>query len=653
MAAGFSNPRVSKNLQNTQLSYELSHRTHTTKVYPLSSPNGSTIILQGNENGVKIIWRGGRPFKSPQEVTPKAAQTNGSNKAVISLDSDEDEPSKPPFEDKPEFEDDEQEIDPRRPYPSVLQTLDLQFGTDVLHISVLPNSILKASGAPWRGIDPLKQKIVFTATCGDNTIRLITLPLTPPSPLSKDRDEFRLTPAIANLGNGKWGETMVILTGHQKTSDGVSMTIDFEGKQSSTKDESNTGPETQIIVASHSKEITGLLQLWRIPLPIPSSLTMILPFQSIYMPSPAVSISFNPSFSEQYSSHLLVADNLGTCRIYNYKLLVNPSEDPESAISEQGSWLISLYPGFKNSKTDSQASQKNTYSGFGRKIIVDAKWVYGGKAIIVLLNDGEWGVWDMYGVGPGTKRGVLGQQSIKGGSRSDFNLTGYVEGATKSNSKTSGPPQIAQSKFAPMTPGTRKTTDLFSNKVQPTGPIRGTVSVLEVPSTSTHLAFEESVLFWLGESYTLIPSLSKYWSANPRKGQSSTNIFNTSPGSRPIKLEHVDLLGERCTGIEQAPKSSISPHSRTEILTDIFIMGEHRFTIFIGGKSVTPKQNQNAYALQLVRSREDEDEDMADDRMIGVGSGDLDVNDIDRALARMEKNERSGGGLLFGGKRKW
>ncbi|KAF7882907.1 hypothetical protein EAF00_011396 [Botryotinia globosa] len=651
MAPGFSHPRVSKNSQNTQLSYELPHRIHTTKVYPLPSSNGSTIFLQGNEGGVRIIWRGGRPFKLQREINPKTTQTNGATK-VISLDSDEDEPSKPPFEDKPEFEDEEEEIDPRRPYPSILQTLDLQFGTDVLHISLLPSSTLKADGIPWRGIDPLKQKIVFTAACGDNTVRLITLPLTPPSPLSKDRDEFRLTPAIANVGNGKWGETMIILTGHQKTSDGTSMTVDFEGKQASTKDDSSTALETQIIVASHSREITGLLQLWRIPLPIPPSSTMVPPFQSVYMPSPAVSILFNPSFSEQHSSHLLVADNLGTCRIYNYKLLVNPLEDPESAIAEQGSWLISLYPGFKSNKADSQASHKNTYSGFGRKSIVDAKWVYGGKAVLVLLSDGEWGVWDMNGVGPGAKRGVLGQQSIKGGSRSEFSLTGYVEGATKSNSKTIGPPQISQSKFAPMTPGTRKTTDLFSNKIQPTGPVRGKISVLEIPSVASHLAFEESILFWLGDSYTLLPSLSKYWSANPRKGQSSTNIFNTSPGSRPIKLENVDLLGERCIGIEQAPKSSTSPHTRSEIPSDIFIIGEHRFIIFIGGKSVAPKPNQNAYALQLVQ-REDEDEEMADDKMIAVGSGELDVNDIDRALARMENKERSGGGLLFGGKGKW
>lgn len=601
---------------------------------------------------MKIIWRGGRAFKVPSEKAPIAAKANGSSKAVISLDSDEDEAPNSPFEDKPTFEDDEQEIDPRRPYPSILQTLDLHFGTDVLHISLLPSSILKADGAPWRGIDSLKPKIVFTAACADNTVRLITLPLTPPSPLSKGREDFRLNPAIGNVGNGKWGETMIILTGHKKPSDSVSMTIDFEGKSGLMKHDSNSSTETQLIIASHSREIAGLLRLWRIPLPISSSSNMMSPFQSIYMPSPAIGISFNPSLSEQNSSHLLVADSLGTCRIYNYKLLVNPSEDPESAIAEQGTWLISLYPGFKSNKTGSQIPQKTIHSGFGRKTVVDAKWIYGGKAILVLLNDGEWGVWDMDGVGPGARRGVLGQQSIKGGSKTEFNFTGYVEGANKSSSKTSGPPQITQSKFAPMTPGTRKTTDLFSNKIHTTGPIRGSISVLESASTSSHLAFEESILFWLGESFTLIPSLSKYWSANPRKGQSSANIFNTSPGSRFIKLDHVDLLGERCTGVEQAPKSSVSPYSRTEISTDIFIVGEHRFTILMGGNPVSRKQNQNTFELQLVQ-RQDEDEAMGEDRMIGVGSGELDVNDIDRALARMESNDRVSRGLLFGGKGRW
>ncbi|KAM3086394.1 hypothetical protein ACMFMF_000343 [Clarireedia jacksonii] len=627
-------------------SYELPHRIHTAKVYPLPAPNGSTVILYGNENGVKIIWRGGRPFKASQDTATASAKVNGSKDAIISLDSDEDEAAPPPFEDKPEFEDDEAEIDPSKPYPSFVQTLDLHFGTDVLHIGLLQSSILKADSTSWRGIDALKQKIVFTAACADNLVRLVTLPLTPPSPASKGRDEFRSNFTMANAGNGKWGETVVTLSGHQKSSDGVSMTVNMEGQLALTKANQKSTAETQIIVASHSKEMTGLLLLWRIPLsPSPS---IEQPFQSIYMPSSAVRISFNPSLSEQHSSYLLVADTNGTCRIYNYKLVVNQSDDPDSLVAEQGTWLLSLYSGFKNSRSDSQSPQRGSHVGFERKTIVDADWVYGGKAIIALLNDGEWGVWDMDGVGPGAKKGFMGIQSIKGGSISEFNLTGWIEGAMKSSSKSSGPSAASISKFVPMTPGTRKTTDLFSNKAQPTGPICGSISVVEVPSQSPNFPSEESVLFWLGESFTLIPSLSKYWSSNPRKGQTTTNIFNSVPGSRPIKLESIDLLGERCSGIEQYPKISAVPNSRTEFQTEIIILGEHRFTILSGGKYTPPSRDTHpANKLALVPRNENTD-------LVAAGNGDLDVVDIDRALAMMENGSgiRSSG-LSFGSKARW
>ncbi|PQE28667.1 Nucleoporin NUP37 protein [Rutstroemia sp. NJR-2017a WRK4] len=646
MAVNFAQPRVFRNQQNTQLSYELSHRVHTAKVYPLPAPNGSTVILYGNENGVKIIWRGGRPFKAAQDTAAASSKVNGSKDAIISLDSDEDEAAPPPFEDNPEFEDDEAEIDPSKPFPDVLQTLDLHFGTDVLHIGLLPGSILKADSTSWRGIDALKQKIVFTAACADNLVRLVTLPLTPPSPASKNRDEFRSNFTMANAGNGKWGETVVVLSGHQKLSDGVSMTVNMEGQFALTKANQKSTAETQIIVASHSKEMTGLLLLWRIPIsPSPS---IEQPFQSIYMPSPAVRISFNPSLSEQHSSYLLVADTVGTCRIYNYKLVVNQSDDPDSLVAEQGTWLLSLYTGFKNTRSDPQSSQRGPHLGCERKTIVDADWVDGGGAIIALLNDGEWGVWDMDGVGPGAKKGFLGTQSIKGGSISEFNLTGWIEGALKSSSKSSGPPAASSSKFVPMTPGTRKTTDLFSNKAQPAGPIRGSISVFEVKSQSPNLPSEESVLFWLGESFTLIPSLSKYWSSNPRKGQTNTNIFNSVPGSRPIKLESVDLLGERCSGIEQYPKLPGMPNSRTEFQTEIIILGEHRFTILSGGK-YTPqsRDTQPVNRLALVPRNENTD-------LVVAGNGDLDVVDIDRALAMMESgSDIRSSALSFGSKAKW
>jgi hypothetical protein len=605
-------------------SYEFPQRIHTAKAYPIQSPNGSSIIIYGHENGVKIVWRGGRPFKTPTESSTTNNKPNGADNAVILLDSDDEGPAAQAFEDKPEFEDEEEELDPSRPCPGILQVLDLYFGTDVLHLGLLPTAVLRADGAKWRGLEVLKQKIVFTAACADNLVRLVTLPLTPPSPASKARSDFQYHFTQAHAGNGSWGETVRLLGGHQKPSDGVSMTLDFAGAarqdQGKPDSKSSTPSGVHIIIASHSREITGLLLLYRVP--ISSASPHFEPFQTAYLPSPAKSITFSPSLSEQRSSQLLVAESTGVCRIYDFKLLVKSSALEENNATEQGTWLYSLYPGFQSNKNDASSSQRlGAHAGFGRKTIVDAKWVSGGKAIVVLLNDGEWAIWDIEGVGPGTPQGLLGRQGIKGGSLSEFSLTGFIEGAAKT--RGSGPPQMTGSRFVPMTPGTRKSIEPFGGKV-PSGPVRGQISVLEVPPSSPTNPSDDSIVFWLGESFTVIPSLAKYWAANARKGASGGNLFNGAPGGRAIKLESIDLQGERCTGIDQIVKGNPS----TGLPSNILILGEHRFTVLTAGQAQARAPFQLTARTALVEK--------------STNAGDLDVVGIDQALARMENGSVNG-----------
>jgi hypothetical protein len=642
MAPSFSCLRISKNKQNTQLrlvssftfcslqwlicqpsSYELPNRIHTAKVYPIKSSNGSSIIVYGHEQGVKIVWRGGRPFKPP--ARPSAADHKKSNGAdnIISLDSDDEAPSAQAFQDTPEFEEEEDELDDSRPYPETVQVLDLYFGTDVLHLSLLPASILGADGPKWRNLAVLKQKIVFTAACADNLVRLITLPITPPSPTSKARPSFRSNFVQANAGNGSWGETVRLLGGHQKPADGVAMTLDF-AQNTPDNAKANSTSDANIVVASHSREMAGLLLLYRVP--ISSASPHFEPFQMVHLPSPAQSISFNPSLSGQRSSHLLVAYTTGACRIYDFKLLIR-NQGSEDAVAEnsmeQGTWLISLYPGFQSNKGDLPASQYiGAHAGFGRKTIVDAKWVSGGKAIVVLLNDGEWGVWDIEGVGPGASQGLLGRQSIKGGSLTEFGISGFIDGTAKSRSSGT---QTSGSKFVPMTPGTRKSIEPFSGKGS-SGPIRGQISVVEVPSSSPTNPAEDSIVFWLGESFSIIPSLTKHWIANARKSTSG-NPLNSTPGARATKLESINLQGERCSGIDQIAKGDLS----TGLPSDILILGERRFTILTAGQS--KPLFQPAGPLSLAER---------------PAAGELDVVGIDQALLRME----SGGTNGFGAKMK-
>ncbi|KAL2072389.1 hypothetical protein VTL71DRAFT_11732 [Oculimacula yallundae] len=613
MAETFSKPRVLKSPQNIQLSYELPHRVYTAKAYPILSPNGSTILLYGHENGVKIIWRGGRRFAQQQSASTAHSKTNGSaNAAVISLDSDEDgNPAKQPaFVDKPEFEDHEEELDPSHPYSGILQELDLWFGTEVLGLALLPSTILKADSPSWHGADSVKQSIVFAASCADNSVRLVRLPLTPPSPASKERPELRSDFTLANAGKGTWGESVAILNGHQKPSDGVSITMEFPG----TKADSKPSSDAHVVVVSHSREVTGRLLLWR--LPVKPSNNQVEPFQSIALASPAKSVSFNPSLSKQYSSHLLVAEAVGVCRIYDYKLVLKSNEEPSEILSsEHGTWLLSLYASFPPAKNNAQSSQQTgAHTGFGRKAVVDAQWVSGGRAVVVLLNDGEWAVWDIEGVGPNAPQGILGRQGIKGGSISEYSLTGYIDGASKI--RTSGPVQITSSRFAPMTPGSRKAADPFSGRGADSR-IQGQISVLEVRSSSPTTPSEESILFWLGDTYAVIPNLAKYWAANAQKTGGSGSLFNGPSGARMIKIENIDLQGERCSGIEQIVKGTTSSTS------DILILAENRLTLLVSAKSIRERPTEkSASRLALVER--------------SINGGDLDITGIDQALANLD-----------------
>ncbi|RDL32571.1 Uncharacterized protein BP5553_09027 [Venustampulla echinocandica] len=632
MAPNLRPPRISRNQQNTQLSYELPQRIHTAKTYPRLSPNGSTVILYGLENGVRVVWRGGKAFKAPSEPSAASQKANGAEDAVILLDSDDEAGPPQKFDDKPEFEDEEEEVDPLKPHPEILQTLDLHLGTNVFHIALLPTAVLKAEGATWRGLEPLKQKIVFTASCGDNDLRLITLPLIPPSPASKARPEFRSSFAEAYAGNGRWGETVTLLKGHQSPSAGVAMTASF-GTSPKNNSNSSATAGAQIIVASHSLEVTGLLLLYRIS--VKSQPRHVEPFQKIHLASPAKSISFNPSLSGQRSSHLLLADTKGTCRIYDYsKLSTSSEEGSESTVAERGTWLLPLYAPFQGTKDNQQAAHPmSAHAGFGRKTIIDAQWVSGGKAVIVLLDDGEWGIWDIEGYGPGASKGGLQREGVNGGSVSEFSLVGYIDIAAKP--RQSGAPQITGPKFVPMTPSTRKAIELFSKCAASNGIVNGQISVAEIRSSSPTSPSEESVAFWLGETFALISNLQKYWTARnskPAKGGQG-NLFGGGPsGSGLIRLEGIDLQGEQCSGIEQLTKRA---PTQADLPTDLLILGEHRFTI------LSIKSQTKEVKARVPSSRS------ALEEKTGNNAMDLDVIGIDQALARME-NVQPKRGKLFG-----
>ncbi|KAJ8105049.1 hypothetical protein ONZ43_g7578 [Nemania bipapillata] len=173
---------------------------------------------------------------------------------IIDSDEEDDGAVKEPFVDQPQFED---HLDDESTYPEITQTLDLEFDTAVSHIASLPLTPCLAEDASWEGTDILKEKIIFTVSCATREVFLVTLPLIPLSPLTKSRKDVQESLLAGKAGNGKWGETITLLAGQQKPSDGLAMTLirprpTYDRSKSSERSRSTTRAVHRVVVAAHS-----------------------------------------------------------------------------------------------------------------------------------------------------------------------------------------------------------------------------------------------------------------------------------------------------------------------------------------------------------------------------------------------------------------
>ena len=563
------------------------------------------------------------------------------------IDSDDEQPGSQQhqFKDEPEFADEGERTDSAKAYPNIVQHLDLDLGAAGLHLAVPHFLTSTVESAPITGPAILNDQIIFAVACSDHTIRVISRPLVPPTPESKLRSDVQSKITSGKAGTGKWGEAIVDLVAGSLPSDGVSLTFTaiasdnalLTGEESDQRSSKSRGDNWHIIVASHSRTGPGQLLIHRVPIlgkTHDGKLTYSLsrdhnrPQQNIPLSSPVTGISFHPNISSpHYSTRLLVSDRHGACRIYDCGPSITSASDAADSAgigTQHGSWLLTLYSGFHQEKVDTSNLVAN-YTGItGRKPIVDCKWVMGGKAVIALLGDAEWGIWDIEGAMHSGIKGILGRQSIRGGAITAFTVSGWIDGPiTKSGSGKGSIASSSTSKFAPMTPGTRKTADpvLFGGK-SGLSSIRGQISVTRLPPTSTTTLAEECVTFWLEDSYNVIPSLRAYLEGQARRANGgSGNLFGAgNTMGRLVRLEGVNLRGERCCGIDSFPRLTLS---KVPLPADIILLAEHRYIILSDN---TPEQSSlrrripSQTSYQALRTKE------------------LDVAEIDQVLSRMENS---------------
>ncbi|KAK1833487.1 nucleoporin NUP37 [Podospora conica] len=608
-----SAPRTRRTAQNTQHTYPLDYRIHDVKTYPVQSPQGATILLYGHENGVTLVWRGGKRLKPPKPAPVEKSNGAKSDDAVMIIDSDDEAPPKAqkptPFNDKPEFDD----TAPTNPsnLPEIIQTLDLSLGSAVLHVAVPPAPHSTPDTAAWHGAEILQNRLVFAVASATSDVFVISLPLTPPSHESKARPELRQNLLAGNAGKGVWGETVTLLGGQSRPGQGVAITLTKptpDARRKSTE-RGATQAVAHAIVAAHSREASGTLRLWHVPLnTTPGTSNPVGPFQTEYLPAPLANISFNPTHTTQ----LLAVAPAQAARVYDYSIPSVPNEDiPEGSFPSQGSWLLSLYAPFARGSVMSTT----------RKPIVAAEWISHGHAVLTLLADGQWGIWDIDGASPSTSSSGTGlfskaNAALRGSAITAFSASGHLEGTgplrNPATQKSAALPGSGE--FVPMTPHTRR--DAIATSIaggsEKLAAVHGGISITRHAQTKATSRGDESAILYLGGAdplVSVIPNISQFWDSQLRRatGGGGVNLWSGSQPTRMIRLTDLStgLLGERCTGAVGIPKpttgsaqtGSSSPDESDRnpsdgIPIEVLIQGESRVVVVHETQTTTSLTNR-------------------------------------------------------------
>lgn len=514
------------------------------------------------------------------------------------------------------FEEEDPEVDPAHPYESVLRQIDIPLGSRVIELAV-PRVLRETARSP---LDPfpgvLNKFIVVSAVCADYSTRVVTLPLTPPHPTQTEMDQ--------------WGIQTFSISGgvaHEEVPRGVSITFTYQ--EGSQQDVSNEG-RWDILVATHSAESSGLLVIHRIPIADDGTLfTEDIESRRRYLPAPAQNIAFNPSgYPAARHSTLLVSFHSGCVKVYSC-FSTRPSKSSRRGAGAQndyetseteGKWLITLYPGFEQSQS----------SLARRKTITDAEWVLGGRAIMVLMADGDWGVWDVEGAGPGTTKGPLQRQSsvqgVSGGALTAFSVSGRILSFPSGGRSEGGAPAVEQRpKFAPMTPSTKRLREDTLLKGNATGSstssLRGGISVYQT-NTSQDALPDESVLIRHGNQSATIPSLLTLW----RSAVRATGTLDASNRCRVTPIQDIVLMGEPLKGIGHIPSAFRQSHPEDQTF-DILVAAEHRLVI-LAPKLTEPEADPTPRASVTEPLTVEADQ-------LRLRRGELDVDGMDRLLSGM------------------
>lgn len=533
------------------------------------------------------------------------------------------------------FEDEENEVNSAKPYCPIVQELDLPFGTTALKIAFPRVPLAVQNTAIDISPKMLQENLVVAIACADSTVRLLTLPLMPPSPQSKNRLDLDLS--LSKTGRGSWGEQLIVVpiaSGSQSLLKSISVAfmprsmspdedeMDAEERDQDQVDQKQTSREEEwvVLIASCGSDQSSELLIHKIPVSEDgttieeetTSHDLLWRNESLVRSVAAIDLYVPTQAAPEQSPYILLAETNGNVRVYDCCA---------SSTNRRGCWIVCLYPGY-----EAKASGRVRY-----RSLLDAKWVLGGSAIAVVMADGEWGIWDL---GFNRANGLNTEKllPISAGIRTQFTLNGWISGpaVVASTAKSSTGKLESRSKLAPMTPHTRKVRQdalFIGSATHSSASTSGGIHLLPTGTAFSGQEEDETLLVWSGDRITLIPSLFMHWQT---KVEGSGNLFGTNAAGRPRDISSIDVGGEFRTAVSIFPPRADRSLSEVALRhPDVLVSGDR--SLFVLASPLHEPARSTAYNLEPAPMR-------ADQQLLS--RGELDVNGMDRILVSMSNGQQ-------------
>lgn len=483
-------------------SYDLSFTASDSNVYPLASPDGASIVVYGHQKGLSLFKiRGQESNTSQAEHDQNVVQDHNRNGAS-------------------------------QGQPKLEQWLNVELSSSVQHITFPPISA-HAFSTRTDIPDLLASNLIVAASCADRAIVLVSIPLT-----SKQNDDGT-DDACIKITNVDEGE------GHRDLISSISLIWTTANRHdNSTRSRSQSGRNESdvsdvyqsFLVASASATGSGLLLVHQIPfeahLDGMLEADAIIARQLVHLPILGSTLAFCSSThpSRNHLSLLLTSPACGIIKIYN---LARSALRPERRKFDEeiDSGDITTRRPLTVSLTLCTA-HRSSIEPRCRETIIDAAWVSSGRAILALLGDGEWGLWNIHGLDSKTNAAddvgrfiSLGQLSVNTPTK-------------KSSSKTK-----TDRPLAPMTPHTRKTrsADLFgqANRSQSHGLSTSLITTGKVTlcsSSPSATSREDAIILSYDGAHHYLHSLQAYHRSLSGETTGDTNRVGRSQALPEVRL---------------------------------------------------------------------------------------------------------------------